>query len=222
MRALFIPSGGRRHLLAICIIASLLSWLGYRVCNSPAFGQFVDLSLVCRNRRIGTSASGARELRVVANGITNPPCCTILYYRSGSYTGFRRNLILAVWPDGRILWSKNPSHGGAPLYSGQVAPGSVSEVLLNIRRRPCLAKTCYEEFLDPFDGETWGAYVSNEGQYAWLITDTNSLHDSDGWLARAWVDYYRDFADSFDIVWNSGLSLVPRDGHVVDADVDLE
>ncbi len=43
-------------------------------------------------------------------------------------------LILAIWPDGHIVWSKDRLKGGAPYYAGQVDPENVSSLLSRLEQ----------------------------------------------------------------------------------------
>ena len=43
-------------------------------------------------------------------------------------------IILAIWPDGHIVWSKDRIKGEAPYYSGRVDPEQVAALLLGFER----------------------------------------------------------------------------------------
>jgi len=38
-------------------------------------------------------------------------------------------IVLAIWPDGHIVWSKDRLHGGAPYFTGRIDPEDVSALL---------------------------------------------------------------------------------------------
>jgi hypothetical protein len=43
-------------------------------------------------------------------------------------------LIVAVWGDGRIIWSQNRISGGAPYYSGNIEPKEIQSLLAKLKR----------------------------------------------------------------------------------------
>jgi hypothetical protein len=43
-------------------------------------------------------------------------------------------LIVALWEDGRIIWSTNESHGGGPYREGVVQPGTLDQFLARMER----------------------------------------------------------------------------------------
>lgn len=43
-------------------------------------------------------------------------------------------LILAVWPDGHIVWSKDRLQGGAPYFAGQIDPKAVGSLMSRLEQ----------------------------------------------------------------------------------------
>src|SRR6267378_4256032 len=43
-------------------------------------------------------------------------------------------IILAIWPDGQIVWSTDRVNGGPPYFSGKVDPADVVVVLADLER----------------------------------------------------------------------------------------
>ena len=52
----------------------------------------------------------------------------------GLGSGGKTKLVVAVWADGTVVWSKNPVAGGAPYLTGKTEPTACSELLNRLDR----------------------------------------------------------------------------------------
>jgi hypothetical protein len=67
-------------------------------------------------------------------GMESRPVISV-YTDSSSPQSSEPGVILAVWQEGRVLWSKNSHNGGPPYYEGQIPAGKVRQVLEELARR---------------------------------------------------------------------------------------
>lgn len=75
-----------------------------------------------------------------------------LWYAVGyppvGYTGPMDALIVAVWSDGRIVWSSNRKTGGAPYLTASVSPDRVQQLLADLKSAGFFEET-YENYYPP-------------------------------------------------------------------------
>ncbi len=78
-----------------------------------------------------------KELDANAAGQTNStrPVITI-YTKTPNWVGapVGPHLLAAVWPDGRIVWSHDKTHGGKPLWHAKVDPAQVKSLLEDLEK----------------------------------------------------------------------------------------
>jgi len=77
-------------------------------------------------------------VKVAADADRQDPPVISLYYTPGLHEDFEENVILpsvilAVWANGDIIWSKNPIKGGAPYFKGQCAPAKIDKTLEELK-----------------------------------------------------------------------------------------
>ena len=53
----------------------------------------------------------------------------------GLFSPGKRQLIVAVWDDGTIIWSKNRLEGGTPYFTGKVDPVKVTDLLTQMEKQ---------------------------------------------------------------------------------------
>lgn len=90
-------------------------------------------------------------------------------------------LILAVWPDGHIVWSKDRLMGGAPYFAGQIDREIVSSLLLRLEQDGVFA-----------DKSLNNANFGEDSKFTTLLIRSRKKESKNEFVARSERGEWRD------------------------------
>lgn len=116
--------------------------VGNRVTSAPS-GAAVDGGAAAANSRPVPASSTAETVgespqavvdMLVPVGETELPVANV-WIQSHSRDARREGLVIAVWRNGRVLWSADSLAGGPPFYEGRIPASKVDAILVAARRQ---------------------------------------------------------------------------------------
>jgi hypothetical protein len=75
------------------------------------------------------NAADLKDLRPIYGANT-----VLALYQVGGTWNANLSLILAIWPDGHAVWSKDRLSGGPPYYEGEIEPQSVTKMVAWLKK----------------------------------------------------------------------------------------
>ena len=148
----------------------------------------------------------------------------------GNPDAIRPRVIVALWADGRIVWSDNSIEGGPPYREATLEPARVEELLKNLEERDVFADPGLSSRLYFGPDSTWSAIVVlHDGKYlnmqSWHelfeqrpnLVGTAQGITSLGQRSREEVladqpEEYREFRRVWSVVKEALLALIPGEG----------
>ena len=139
-------------------------------------------------------------------------------------------VIVAIWNDGTIIWSKEPVNGGAPYFKGHIEPKELTQTLTVIREKvkdkefkkfnvgfdSAYTRIAIDDAESPLFMASWHEGFESNPK---LVDTANGITSLDGRDRKAVWEKQPEEYKTFRAVWayikESALALIPKEGEAV-------
>jgi len=153
---------------------------------------------------------------VLERGNTNAPVISVhTDCAAPGYPGDPLVLLLAVWADGRIVWSTKTNQQ-TTYYVGNIAPSTIQRVVRDCHKRAGRGgEKLSRIFMVPPDCPFISVNISSEG--GWIAHDMYDCLEGLVRDAREYEEKNRPQIEAWNFVVKHVMSLVPKSGQKLDS-----
>jgi len=180
------------------------------------FACYLAVAVACSATDSGRNAS--QVLRPITDGRD----VFAVYTEDWGFTpGRDPALVVALWPDGYVVWSADRIRGGKPYHAARISPDTLSKFVARIQ--------CEGRFRDETLVRSWAPWESelttvrlSHSEHAITLRSAHELDPNHATAPGKLRRQYEEFRSLWDEIRSWGDGFIPSTGSLVDGELVMK